>query len=142
MKHLLGRLALGVALLGTSCGYGLTPPEQAFSLVQEKVDAFVEREVDSLIPLSMHAHYTTGVQHILEQGKFSDGEFSDYNGDVRTTVRLVNNYYVVDCHVNVKVDIESLAMRDLSHEWILEEVPGGNGDQLIGKFHVSCKKVQ
>ena len=137
MKKLMGvKVIVGLALWASGAASALTAPEDAFSLVQEKLDAFVGQKVDRLIPLSMHAHTTTGIKKFLEQGKYAPGEFSDYLGDIETTVNLQGNYYVVACHVNVNVNTQGFAMNP-ANVWVLEQSGEPNGDQLVGKFKIN-----
>lgn len=123
------------AITQTSFGM-LQDPATTLEMIKPQIEARVMREVDNLIPLSMHAHYLTEYQFQVGLGKYGD-DFADFNGSVNGTILLAGRYYPFTCKVNTRVMIVGFAMQP--PENIILQEQGANEPQLIGRIKQKCR---
>ncbi len=123
------------AVTQTSFGM-LQEPATTLELIKPQIESRVSREVEDLIPLSMHAHYLTEYRFDVGLGKFAD-DFADFSGSVSGTVLLAGRFYPFTCKVNARVVIVSFAMQP--PENIILQEQGANEPQLIGRIKPKCR---
>lgn len=127
------------AVTQTSFGM-LQSPETTLELIKPEIESRVQRAVDDLIPLSMHAHYLTEYRFEVGLGKYAYDQFADFGGTVSGTVLLMNKYYPFTCSVSSRVSIVGFAMQP--PENIILQEQGANEPQLIGRIKQKCRLLK